>query len=158
MYSADESALLSRQKNVTPISVATSRILINDPPLIWKDEVIAILNSFVQEEFSWDGYRGQPVSFETAHFSLKVLESVGQNIPKMPVVTLGSSGDLQYEWECESRILEVHVRAPNDVCVYRSNEASGEEEEVLLRNNFLILSEWLKWLSEDGRGIAAAAN
>jgi hypothetical protein len=157
MSSNEETVLLSRQRNVTPLSAATSRILINEPPFSWKDDVVSVLNRFVQAEPSWDGYLAKPVSFETAYFSLRMLEAIGQNIPESPIITSGSSGDLQFEWERGVKILEVHVRAPNDVCVYRSDEAEIEEE-AQLRNNFLVLAEWLKWLSEDRRDVTTAAN
>ena len=142
----------------TRMSSSVERILVVEPTRQWRSGVVAQLEKLVKLPFGWDGYRGRPVSFETANFALRMLESTCDTGAPEPQIVPGSSGDLQIEWHSSEAHIELHVRAPNDVHCWRATVDTGQEgEDIPLTINFKVVSTWVRQLSESVRGVATAA-
>ncbi|KQW27042.1 hypothetical protein ASE36_18940 [Rhizobium sp. Root274] len=116
------------------------------------------MQDLIRLDVGWDGYRGQPVSFETANFAVRMLESILPSGAPAPQVIPGISGDVQIEWHTEAGDIELHVRRPNSVHAWRETDATGEDgEEVELTFDFRPIVSWIKQISEATADADAAA-
>lgn len=150
--------LSSPPSNIVSLDVAT-RVRITDPIRLWRDAVVSRLNELVALERGWDGYRGEPVTFENANFALRMLEaSCGVEAPVAQIVP-GVAGDLQVEWHIGHTDIELDIRGPNDVHAWICSEQTGPDgQEVKLTNDFTIVAKWIRDLldSSNASSIAAA--
>ena len=137
-------------------SASTKPKLINDVTYPWWDNLLDELNELLRLHAGWDGYQGRPVKLATATFALEILKVVCGRGTGRPDIMSGSGGDLLIEWEQGQKLIQVHVRGANNFLVYRTDDASGLEEERLLRNDVSILETWIDWLSGDGSDAATA--
>src|SRR2546423_9954773 len=116
--SAYTRAAASPATNVVAMPTASRRLLISEPEREWRDSVGNRLEDLIRLERGWDGYRGAPVSFEIAHFAVRMLEvACGLEAP-VPQIVPGSQGDLQIEWHTEHGDVELDVLAPNRVLAW----------------------------------------
>ena len=134
-----------------------SALLITDASVPWFQTTTVALGELLKLEPGWDGYQARPVRFATAVFALEILKAACQSNTPRPDIMPGSGGDLLIEWERAQKLLQAHVRAPNDFTVFRRDDESGLEDEKPLRNDVSLLASWLDWLGEDGGNVAAAA-
>lgn len=127
-------------------------------PRHWGHDVEVRLQELVRLSPGWDGYQGQPVSFGTAVFALRVLESTCKSATPTPQIVPGTSGDLQLEWHLASGDIELHVHAPNDVTAWRLVPGVVPfEEEVQLSTDFSTVVNWIADLTEVPLAPRAAA-
>ncbi|UYY60136.1 hypothetical protein [Sphingomonas sp. S2-65] len=105
----------------------------------------------------WDGYRARPVSFDTAHFALNMLENICQEDAPAPQIIPGTAGDLQIEWHTENGDLELHVRSPNNVGAWFAPAGDYEGNEVSLTNDFTDVARWVREVTEPALAHASAA-
>lgn len=132
------------------------RVLLSDASRSWHADVTAVLEELVRLEKGWDGYRAIPVKFETAVFSLRVLEAALPTGAPAPFIVPGSGGDLQIEWHTETTDIELHVRAPNDVHALR--RVGGRQlEEFNLTNDFIVVAKWIRSMLESADAPRASA-
>jgi hypothetical protein len=135
-----------------------AHILITDPPLAWRTQVVDRLNHLCRLPIGWNGYGAGPVNFNTANFALRLLESVCNASTPVPSIVPGASGDLQIEWHLEAGDVELHIRAPNDVHAWC--ETAGAEQgsqEAQLTIDFTTVAQWIKSLVESPRAPTEAA-
>ena len=144
--------------NIHRIAFGSPQVLITKPDHDWRDEVIEQLQDLISLEVGWDGYRGEPVSFETANFALKALEAICYENTPAPHIVPGSGGDLQIEWHTHVAEIELHILAPNNVHAWIATPETGEDgEEFHLTTNFSIVAELIKRITEFSRDRTAAA-
>jgi hypothetical protein len=137
---------------------AAQRVVVQAPARDWREVVETKLQDLIRLPVGWDGYRGQPVSFETASFALRMLESILPSGGPGPQVIPGVAGDVQIEWHTEAGDIELHVRRPNSVHAWRETAATGVDgEEVELTFDFRPIVLWIKQLSEAIANADAAA-
>jgi hypothetical protein len=156
--SAYTRAATSPATNVVAMPTASKRILISELDREWRDPVGKRLEELIRLERGWDGYRGAPVSFEIAHFAVRMLEAACGLQAPTPQIVPGSQGDLQIEWHTERGDVELDVLAPNNVRAWRrttSTEPDGEE--IALTNDFSVVAVWIKELTEPSNAIGTAA-
>lgn len=134
--------------NITSHGAFSARIIQNQGHF-WRENVVKCLEELVKLESGWDGYNATPVSFENAYFALRMLETICPSDTPNPQIVPGTSGDLQIEWHTESTDIELHVRGPYDVHVWRATKETGEDgEEFQLTNDFASVSHWIAEISE----------
>lgn len=124
----------------------------------WRKSVMLRLEELVRLKPGWDGYRGQPVSLAHAVFALGLLEATCQADTLPPEIVPGPSGDLQIEWHTANHDIELHVRAPYDVEVWRLKAGGDADGELLeLSSEFKVVADWLQELTEGARAAGTAA-
>lgn len=156
--SAYTRAAASPATNVVAIPTASKRILISELDREWRDPVGKRLEELIRLEPGWDGYRGAPVSFEIAHFAVRMLEAACGLATPTPQLVPGSQGDLQIEWHTNQGDVELDVLAPNNVVAWRRNVSTGPDgEEIALTNDFSAVAIWIKELTEPSRALGTAA-
>jgi len=144
--------------NVVPIPTASARLMVCEPNHDWRYAVINRLEQLVQLDRGWDGYNGQPVSFENAAFALRMLEAVCSPDADPPQLVPGSSGDLQIEWHTFKGDIELHVLAPNRVHAWRQLVGGDEDGDSLdLTIDFGSVAIWVRETTEPNLAAAPAA-
>lgn len=137
---------------VSPVSSITSRqnrLIVSEPDRAWRAGIVHRLNELCCLPKGWDGYGAEPVSFETANFAVRMLDVVCPSEGPMPSAVPGPNRDLQVEWHLANGDIELHVRAPNDVHAWRLSADTGDDgEEHELTNDFTLVAQWIKDLSE----------
>lgn len=142
---------------VVAIGAIRERALVTDPNAGWWKPVFDRMTELTNLPAGWDGYNAPAVSFDTAWFTLHMLQSLCMDMDIEPQVIPGSSGDLQVEWHEETSSVELHVRRPNEVHAWRLVHATSREEELSLTNNFAPILPWMTTLSEQAGAAVAAA-
>lgn len=119
------------------------RITVYQPQHEWARGVRSKLKDLCALPKGWNGYDAPPVSFTTANFALRMLESiVGRDAPT-PQIVPGVDGDLQIEWHLLKGDIELHVRSSNDVLAWRSTDQDEDGEELRLKTDFKDVATWL---------------
>lgn len=147
-------AYLAKVRSIRPSQAGRRNI--SDFNRSWVDPVLERLEYLVRLEHGWDGYNAPNVSFSTAAFAFSMLDSICGPNTATPSLVPGINGDIQIEWHTLRGDIELHVRAPNDVVAWRSTPAP-DGEEVLLKNNFSVIAEWVAELMEPPFAANAAA-
>lgn len=130
----------------------------NDTSSVWARGLESKIEALVQLQPGWDGYNARPVSLTNAFFALNMLERLYSPAIPPPDLVPGFSGDLQAEWHIGGVDLELHVKGPNEVHAWRATPNTGDDgEEFNLTNDFTIVGQWIKQLSDSANGVAAAA-
>ena len=146
------------QGSVSSISPRESRLVVSQPNRAWRAGAVHRLNELCCLLKGWDGYHSDPVSFETANFALRMLDVACPSEGPTPSIVPGPNRDLQVEWHLANGDIELHVRAPNDVQAWRLSDRTDEDgEELALTNDFTLVAEWIKELSESALASHAAA-
>lgn len=142
----------------SPQQSSLTRLVVQAPERAWRSHVEKQLEELIRLEHGWDGYRGLPVSLETANFALRMLESICDDAVPTPNIVPGTNGDVQFEWHTEKGDVELHVRRANSVHAWRKTEQTGPDgEECELTFNFLPILSWLEDLSEPSVDANSAA-
>lgn len=123
----------------------------------WQIVVIDKLQELIRLEEGWDGYLAFPVSFESAMFAYKMLESISNSNTPAPQIVPGTSGDLQIEWHLLGGEIELWVRGPNSVHAWCQLHNRSEQYELELTTDFSTVSEWVKKIMEPAIVIPASA-
>jgi hypothetical protein len=156
VYSGASSGIVTSRNMEFPGS--KERILISDNASAWSEEVKKRLEALVRLPVGWDGYQGTNVSFQNANFALRVLEAICGVETRTPQIVPGPAGDLQIEWHTLQGDLEIHVLGPNNVHVWRAMVGSNPEgEELVLKNDFAVVAQWVKEITESPFAAKAAA-
>ena len=61
---------------VHPFHSPNARTLITERPALWRGPTVARLDYLCRLPVGWNGYRAGPVSFNVAHFALRLLDAV----------------------------------------------------------------------------------
>jgi len=134
---------------VHPFHSPNARTLITERPALWRGPTVARLDYLCRLPVGWNGYRAGPVSFNVAHFALRLLDAVCGPETPAPSLVPGSSGDLQIEWHSQTIDIELHIIAPNVVQAWRETPETGEDgQEVPLTIDFTEVAQWIKTLAE----------
>jgi hypothetical protein len=149
-------SVFSRTAAVPLRGLTQVRVPVSEVRTEWRGAVMSRLESLIQLEDGWDGYKAPPVRLENAYFTLQMLAAVCQHDTAAPQIVPGSVGDLQVEWHDESGEIELHVRAPNSVTGWRVSKSVPEGEEVELTNDFLVVVGWIQEILGD-RSVAVPA-
>ncbi len=128
-----------------------------DPESKWTSGVRDRLEQIIRLNEGWDGYLGLPVSFTNAYFAFSVLASICNVDMPAPQIVPGSSGELQIEWHTQRYSIELWVRAPNDVHVWRVDKATHQEIELALTTDFSEVADWMQLIVERPVAEAPAA-
>jgi hypothetical protein len=156
VFSAALSGISS--SNILEFPGAKKRFLISDHTTTWSDVVKSRLEDLIQLPLGWDGYQATHVSFQNANFALRVLEAICGLKTRAPQIVPGISGDLQIEWHTLQGDLEIHVIGPNNVRAWRTKVGGNPEgEELVLRNDFATVAQWVNEITEPSIAAAAAA-
>jgi hypothetical protein len=119
-----------------------------DPENKWISAVQDRLEQLIRLNEGWDGYLGLPVTFPNACFAFSMLKSICNVDTPAPQIVPGSSGDLQIEWHTYRCSIELWVRAPNDVLVWREDKATNQEIELTLTTDFSKVADWMQLIVE----------
>lgn len=143
---------------VTYLPSFRQRIYLTEPSLVWFDAIKSRLEYLVRLKIGWDGYTGLPVNFDNAIFAVKMLENICAAETPAPQIVPGTNGDLQIEWHTLNGDIELHVKAPNNVLAWISEE-NGEDDgvELQLTNDFTVVASWVKLITEPTIATEAAA-
>lgn len=140
------------------VLMSSYRDTLNEPHTKWLDPVLGRLQELLRLHQGWYGYNGVAVTFANAYFTIRMLEATcGPNTP-VPQIVPGVAGDLQIEWHTLKGDVELHVRTPNVVHAWSSVEGRHpEEEEISLTNDFSLIANWVKEITESPIAASAAA-
>lgn len=156
MTSASFQAISSGSRHVLKTSLAPAhRVTLSEIQGQWQPAVKQRLEELVRLEEGWDGYTAFPVSFDSAMFAFRMLESICRPDTAPPQIVPGSSGDLQIEWHTQRGDIELWVRGPNNVHACRSSN-DEDFQEIDLTNDFSTVSKWVKEVTEPTIAYAAA--
>jgi hypothetical protein len=138
---------------------SSQRVLITEPNHnCWWNKVKEQLQDLISLKIGWDGYQGEPVSFENANFALRVLEAICFDDTPTPQIVPGTGGDLQIEWHTHVTEIELHILAPNNVHAWISSpQTEPEGEEFALTIDFSIVAGLIRRMTEYTRDRTAAA-
>lgn len=137
---------------------AKERVFITDNGSSWGNLVKKRLEELIQLPYGWDGYSGTHVSFENANFAFRMLDAICGLETRTPQIVPGSSGDLQIEWHTLRGDLEIHVKGPNNVHAWRAMAMDDPEgEELDLKNDFAVVAQWVREITEPPIAVTAAA-
>lgn len=123
--------------------------------LSWDGEAAMRLGELMRLPDNWDGYGSAPIGFQVAHFAMNMLGSACPRSAPAPQIVPGNNGDVQIEWHTLEYDIEMHIVAPFNVRAYRLH--GGEEEELVLTNEFSRVAEWLSDLETAVAARSAAA-
>lgn len=135
----------------------SAQYLVSEPAQVWHDNVTNQLNSLTKLSIGWDGYNGKPVTFENAHFAMRVLSSICQNHTEAPLIVPGVSGDLQIEWHTTKGDIELHIVNPNQVYGWFSEVNTATDVEKFFTSDFTEVSRWVRSIVEAQFALIAAA-
>lgn len=143
---------------VASVSSPAARIVISEPQRSWTNVVKARLDELARLPVGWDGYAGQPVSFNVANFALQLLNNICLGDEAAPDIVPGNRGDLQIEWHTRSMDVEIHVRGAYRVHAWRRTPDTGDDGEAVdLTTEYTILANWISELAEETLAVDAAA-
>ena len=126
-YPSEGQATTERRAEVIGFpTVAQKRITLTEPTIEWADKVKRRLTYLCGLRADWDGYKGRPTRFDTAHFAFQLLQKICSPTTPSPQLVPLSSGGLQVEWHYPHAEIELTIRAPYDVKAWVSQ---GEEDE-----------------------------
>lgn len=135
-----------------------ARVLIGESNSQWRSAVCMQLENLIRLKDGWDGYRGKAVRLEVANFALRLLDVVCAPNALAPQIVPGVDGDIQIEWHTDAAQIELRVFGPNKVSAWRlTPDSAPDGEEFELRVDFLIVSNWIKELTEGDSASKRAA-
>lgn len=155
---SQRNATYTGSDNVTRLLQTFPKAVVSHPARDWHREVADRLNELTSLSRGWDGYNSPPVSFDTAHFAMQMLEAITREDAPAPQIVPGTSGDLQIEWHTDNGDVELHVVRPYRVTAWRACEDTGEAgQELALTNDFTAVAAWVQSVTEPAFASAAAA-
>jgi hypothetical protein len=112
----------------------------------WVIEAARKLEALGSLHCGWDSYGGLPLTPTAKELTLRVLDWLGQNELPIPLVILGSSGDVHLEWRKKGRELEVELGGNRGIAfakVHSTGEVEEGTEAVAMKDRLRNLSQWL---------------
>jgi hypothetical protein len=119
-----------------------------EPRSNWADEIVSKLNELTALPVGWDGYAGRPVSFDSAYFTVNMLERLNTDGVPVPSIVPGSDGSLQVEWHRKMFDVELDVLGPQNVVATRINRSTGDVNEIEIQSDFSEILPWIAALSD----------
>ncbi|MBI2195029.1 MAG: hypothetical protein HYU36_23860 [Planctomycetes bacterium] len=112
----------------------------------WLVETLKKIERLSQLSANWDSYGAQPVKAEILGLSIRLLGSLeGESLPN-PLVSAGSAGTVDFEWQFQGRELEVEI-LDQDRVEYLKVYPDGRMEEGEISPNFPDgLRRLIRWL------------
>lgn len=126
-------------------SVFTShRVIVQQHCSEWVESLRWRLDELTSLPVGWDGYLGQPVSFQCANFVVNMLERLCRERVPAPSLVPGSDGSIQVEWHRKGFDVELDVLGPQNVVATRVDRRKPEEEQVIfIQNDFSEIALWV---------------
>ena len=125
---------------------------------LWIQELKDRLDKLTSLPRGWDGYNGQPVSFNCAQFAANLIERLYvANVPA-PQLVPGADGTLQLEWHMNGFDVEVDVLGPYAVMATRFDHETAMDEEIEIQTDFSELANWIHALGEARSGRQQVGN
>ncbi len=143
-------------ENVSTLTNRSSRVRVAQNNSTWVRELKGRLDDLCSLPRGWDGYAGQPVTFNVAQFAANLIERLCIDDVPAPQLVPGSDGTLQLEWHLNGYDIEIDVLAPLDVVATRYDHVSDIEDEIEVQSDFSELAQWVIALGEN-RAMAQAA-
>lgn len=144
--------------NVSSLSFRAPRVRVSNPNSWWIQELEDRFDVLTSLPRGWDGYDGQPVSFNCAQFAANLIERLCvANVPP-PQLVPGSDGTLQLEWHMNGFDVEVDVLGPYSVVATRFDHESDLDEEIEIQTDFSELASWIEGLGEERIGLQQVGN
>lgn len=103
------------------------------------------LNELIDLPVGWDGYKGKPVSSETAYAVADLLNMICLPNTPEPSFVPGSDGSVQFEWHVNGIDIEVDVIALDNIAAGLHELDSGLIE---LATTIDDISEWIPRLEK----------
>ncbi|WP_170790255.1 hypothetical protein [Ruegeria lacuscaerulensis] len=147
---------LPPNENVSTLTNRNSRVRVPQNNSHWARELKRRLNDLTSLKKGWDGYAGQPVSFNVAQFAANLIETLCIDGVPAPQLVPGSDGTMQLEWHLNGYDIEIDVLAPFDVVATRYDHISNVEDEIEIQSDFTELADWMLALGEN-RAMAQVA-
>jgi hypothetical protein len=139
----------SSKDNVVPLG-RSGKTVLSERSSIWIEPTKIRLDDLVSKlPDNWDGYGGVAVNFLNAHFAVNMLNSICKTDTPAPSIVPGQRGDLQIEWHTNRFDIELHILGPNKVWAFLDDLQSNQlPQEIELENDFTIVTNWVKALTE----------
>lgn len=138
----------------TPNVFTSYRTVVPSPRSDWFNQLCTRLDELTSLPVGWDGYLGQPVSFQSANFVANMLERLYQDNVPAPSLVPGSDGSVQVEWHRNSYDVELDVLGVQQVIATRVHCGTGEEETIDIQSDFSDIVDWIRELSDDSLKIS----
>jgi len=139
--------------NVSSLSFRPMHVRVQTPNSIWIRELEDRFNELTSLPQGWDGYNGQPVSFNCAQFAANLIERLFlPNVPA-PQLVPGADGTLQLEWHMNNFDVEIDVLAPYLVVATRFDYDTDKDEEIEVQSDFSELAMWIESLGKPRTGM-----
>jgi hypothetical protein len=111
--------------NIHSLGKKRNSVTMSEPAYKWGKEITLRLDELTHLEEGWDGYKGKPVTFENAAFTLEMLKGLCEEDTPAPQIVPGTNGDLQVEWHTANGDVELHILAPYNI-MFWANDHSEE--------------------------------
>ncbi|WP_420413278.1 hypothetical protein [Roseibium sp.] len=134
--------------NVSSLSFRATPVRIQNPNSLWIQGLEDRFNELTSLPLGWDGYNGQPVTFNCAQFAANLIERLCIDSVPAPQLVPGADGTLQLEWHMNGFDIEIDVLAPYLVIATRCNHESGIDEEIEIQSDFSELADWIEVLGQ----------
>lgn len=142
-FQQTRSTKVVKKGNVASPYFSCQRITIPGYCSYWYEALKDRLDELTSLPVGWDGYAGQPVSFQSAKFVADMLERLCREGVPPPYLVPGSDGSVQVEWHRNQVDVELDVLGPQNIEATRYNRESGEEQVIHVENNFTEIAAWL---------------
>lgn len=149
-----KSPALARKNVATHGVFANTRVRVRELSSSWALQLNGRLEELTSLQRGWDGYAGEPVSFQSAYFVANMLERLCESNVPAPSIVPGSDGSLQVEWHRNLYDVELDVLSPHHVIATRVDHRTDLEETVVIENDFSEIVDWIKALSYEASAIA----
>lgn len=137
-----------RESSAAHSAFSTYRVIVHGYQSDWSLALRDRLDELTSLPVGWDGYNGRPVSCQTAHFVINMLERLCQDGVPAPHLVPGSDGSLQVEWHRNNYDVELDVLGPQNVVATRYNLLTDEEVILEIQNDFAEVVDWIRALSD----------
>ncbi len=135
--------------NIVSFSTHGSKVRVSQPGSRWVGESEDRFNELTSLPIGRDGYVGQPVSFDCAHFTANLSERLFiDNVPAPQLVPV-ADGSSQLEWHLNQFDIEIDVLGPCDVVAYRTDLLTDEEVKIEIKTDFTESAELVVALGQD---------
>lgn len=114
----------------------------------WNLELGGRLNELAALPIGWDGYAGQPVSFQCANFVASMLERLCRDDVPAPSLVPGNDGSLQVEWHRNMVDVELDILRVNEVIATLVDRRTDEETVLEIQSDFTEIVDWISLLSD----------
>ncbi len=132
----------------TTSTFTSHRVIIQQSCSSWFEQLRKRLDELTALPVGWDGYNGQPVTFQCANFVANMLERLCQDGVPAPYLVPGSDGSLQVEWHRNMLDVELDVLDVQNVVATRINRQTGEENVIQVQNDFSEITDWISALAD----------